>query len=150
MQVIVPSANAILAVMTEETEKNTALLVDDEMMMRQMLKVSIKEAGLTIIGEASNGEDAILLCSKHKPQLVCLDLNMPKMDGLETLKILKPEFPNTVFVIITADASTAKVKEAIDHGASGFILKPFNVGQVTERLNKILAANLVKDKSPAP
>lgn len=65
--------------------KPSVLVVDDDSMMCEMLKLILLGDDYKVIGEASNGQDAIALCAMHKPGLVLLDINMPKMDGLRAL-----------------------------------------------------------------
>ena len=70
----------------EKSEKHSVMVVDDDNMMREMLKFILRSEDYLAIGEASNGQDAIALCARHKPGLVLLDINMPKMDSLQGWK----------------------------------------------------------------
>ena len=116
------------------TQNRRVIVADDEMMMRQVLKAILKEAGFEVIAEVTNGQEVISKCQQLKPDLLCLDINMPKKNGIEALKELRESLPDLQVVMVSGDASTDKVKEAISLGAKGFILKPFNAQQVLSRL----------------
>ena len=70
----------------EKLKKPSAIVVDDDEMMLEMLKFILRSEHYPLVGEASNGQDAIALCARKKPGLVLLDINMPKMDGLQVLE----------------------------------------------------------------
>lgn len=122
-------------------ENNSVLLVDDDSMMREALKLILRSEGYPIAGEASNGEDAIALCAKSNPAIVLLDINMPKMDGLQVLAAIRKAQPEVKVVMVSAEATMDRVKEAIEKGAMGFVVKPFNPAQVLDRM-----AGCVKQK----
>lgn len=67
-----------------------------------------------MVGEASNGEDAIALCEKHQPGLVLLDINMPKMDGLQALEQIRKASPATIVLMVSTEATMDRVREAIE------------------------------------
>jgi two-component system chemotaxis response regulator CheY len=121
-------------------QKIRVLVVDDDKLMRDVLKAILRDEGYTVAGEASNGENALALCDKAAPDVVCLDVNMPGMTGLEVLKTLRKRCPDTKVVMITGDASMSTVREAVGLGAMGYIIKPFNVGRVADSLKACLSA----------
>lgn len=114
------------------------VIADDEMMMRQVLKAILKEGGFEVVGEVTQGDQVVSKCVLHAPDLLCLDINMPKKDGLEALKELHEQMPDLKVIIISGDASSEKVKEAITQGARGFIVKPFSPSQVVSRIEQLL------------
>lgn len=116
------------------------LVVDDDKLMREVLKAILRDEGYTVAGEAGNGEAALALCDKSRPDVVCLDVNMPGMSGLDVLKALRKRCPDTKVVMITGDASMGTVREAVGLGALGYIIKPFNVGRVVDSLKACLSA----------
>lgn len=130
--------------MSQKPEQPTILLVDDDSLMRNTLKIILRAYDFPVAGEAADGEEALSLCRQHRPDVVLLDINMPGMDGLATLQALRHEFPVTRVIMISAEATLEKVKEAIACGADGFIVKPFNAGRV---LKDITAALIKKGKS---
>lgn len=114
----------------------TVLVVDDDSMMREVLKLILYSEDYLVLGEASNGESAIAQCAKLKPDLVLLDINMPKMDGLQALEEIRKTNQVCRIMMVSADATMDRVAEAIEKGASGFVVKPFNAASVLERINK--------------
>lgn len=120
--------------------KPSVLVVDDDSMMREMLKLILLGDDYRVIGEASNGQDAIALCAMHKPGLVLLDINMPKMDGLQALEEIRKISPATIVLMVSAESTMDKVREAIEKGASGFVVKPLNQASVLDRVTMCLKA----------
>jgi YesN/AraC family two-component response regulator len=114
--------------------KPSVLVVDDDHMMREMLKLILHSDDYQVIGEAANGKNAIALCASHKPGLVLLDINMPEMDGLQALEEIRKISPATVVIMVSAEATMDRVSGAIKKGAAGFVVKPLNAASV---LNKI-------------
>ena len=113
------------------------MVVDDNDMMRTLLRGIVRGGGHEVIGEASNGETAISMAERLKPDVVCLDVVMPGKHGLEVLGEIKATRPETEVIMITGSADPETVQEAIMNGASGFVVKPFNAARVLDTLNKI-------------
>lgn len=114
------------------------LIVDDNDLMRSLLRGILRNEEHEVIGEARNGAVALEMVEKAKPDVVFLDVMMPEMDGLETLQQVKTRFPATIVIMITGNPSFANVQESIKRGANGFIVKPFNSAKVTETLQRAL------------
>ena len=112
------------------------LIVDDNDLIRTLLRGILRAEECEIIGEARNGTLALELIEKSKPDIVLLDVLMPEMDGLETLQNIKQQYPEIIVVMITGSPSKDNVKESIQGGASGFIVKPFNSAKVIETLKR--------------
>lgn len=113
------------------------LIVDDAMFMRVALKTMLEKNGYEVIGEAENGADAISKYSILKPDIVTMDITMPKMDGVEALTEIKKKDPNCKIVMISALGQETWVKKAIIIGAKGFIVKPFKEEHVIKTLSKL-------------
>jgi len=124
----------------EKRIKATVVVVDDDSMMREMLKLMLRGEDYAVVGEASNGQDAIMQCEKLKPDLVLLDIMMPKMDGLQALEEIRKVSPESIVLMVSADATMDKVAEAIKKGASGFVVKPLKASSVLDRIETILKA----------
>lgn len=124
----------------EMLKKTSVVVVDDDGMMREMLKLIMRSDAYSVIGEAANGQDAIALCKKLNPGLVLLDINMPKMDGLQALEEIRRVSPASVVIMVSAEATMDRVSEAIKKGAAGFVVKPLNAASVLERVSKCLKA----------
>lgn len=118
--------------------KGTILLVDDSKMSRNMLRAILEEDGYSVIAEASNGEEAIEAYKQKAPDLVTLDITMPKMDGIEALKKLMELNPSVKIIMITAAGQQSKLIEALKHGAKKFITKPFEKAEVIANINEIM------------
>lgn len=118
-------------------KRTTVLIVDDNDMMRSILRGILRGDAYEVTGEARNGAQAIEVAERLKPDIVCLDVMMPEMDGLEALIEIKANQPATQIVMITSSADPATVQNAIQNGASGFIVKPFNAAKVLDTLEKI-------------
>jgi len=112
----------------------TVVVIDDESMMRQMLTLILTSGGYQVVGEAINGQDGIALCEKLKPDLVLLDINMPKMNGLLALEFIREQNPATKVIMVSVESKQVKVAEAIKRGASGFVVKPLNPASVLDRI----------------
>lgn len=108
--------------------------MDDDNVIREILKFILRSGDYSIAGEASNGPDAIQLCSKMQPSVVLLDINMPKMDGLQTMEEIYKVSPATIELMVSADSSMDKVREAIDKGAADFIVKPLNAVTILDKI----------------
>lgn len=121
------------------------LIVDDNDMMRSLLRGILRNGGHNVIGEASNAPTAIEMANRLKPDIVCLDIVMPgEMDGLEALVEIKKDRSQTQVVMITGNADQDTVQEAINNGASGFIVKPFNAARVLDTLEIIMRRSMKK------
>lgn len=112
------------------------MVVDDDSLMREMLKAILRSEYYEVVGEAANGEDAIALCAKLKPGLVLLDINMPKMGGLQALAAIRQTQPDVKIILISADATMDNVSQAVQYGAAGFVIKPFNAGRVLDKVKE--------------
>lgn len=113
------------------------LVVDDSRTSRKMLRRVLENAGHTIIGEGTNGEEGYLKYQELKPELVTLDITMPQLDGLEALQLIKKYDKNAKVIMVTAAGQKDKMIQAIKYGAAEFILKPYeeeNVERIVERV----------------
>ncbi len=124
----------------EKTKRPSIFVVDDDSMMREMLKLILRSEDYYVVGEASNGETAVTQCAKLKPDLALLDITMPIMDGLQALEEIHKVSPSTIVLMVSADATMDKVKEALAKGAAGFIVKPFNPASVLDRIKISITA----------
>ncbi len=117
----------------------TVVIAEDDNVTREILRLILRDGGYDVIGEASNGEAAVGLCADLMPDIVCLDVMMPKLNGIDALKAIKAWDPDTVVLMITMDAAQETVSEALGNGASGYVLKPFNVGKILDTLARAWA-----------
>jgi len=119
------------------------LIVDDALFMRKVLSDILKREGMEIAGEAENGQAAIDKFKELKPDLVTLDVVMPKVGeidgGISALKEIMKADPTAKVVMVSAMGQHALVVEAIQAGAKDFIVKPFQQARVSQALKKVLS-----------
>ncbi|MFX0137496.1 MAG: response regulator [Candidatus Hodarchaeota archaeon] len=119
--------------------KKKVLIVDDAQFTRNMLKNIInKIEQIEVIGEASNGVEAISLYKKLNPDLVTMDLVMPEKGGIEATEEILKVNPKALIVVVSALGQEALVLEAAKKGAKDFIQKPFKTEQILEVMDRIL------------
>lgn len=114
------------------------LVVDDSAFMRMMLKDILGKDGHEVAGESENGDDAVKKYSELQPDLVAMDIVMPKVTGIEAVRRIKQSDPQATIVMISALGQDAMVKEALEAGAKDFIVKPFQREKVIEAVNRAL------------
>lgn len=115
------------------------LIVDDNEVMRALLRGILRNEEYEIVGEARNGAIALEMTDLLRPDIVCMDVEMPEMGGLEALQHIKSTRPETAVVMVTGNASIDNVKVAIQNGACAFIVKPFNAAKVVDTLQRAYA-----------
>ena len=116
------------------------LIVDDTLFMRTLLKNILFSGGHDIVGEAGDGDEATAKYQELKPDLVTMDVVMPKVNGIEALKGIKTIDPNAKVVMCTAVGQEQMVKLAIKTGAKGYIVKPFQAPKVLEEIKNVLGS----------
>lgn len=118
---------------------NSILIVDDAHFMRTVLKDIIKKNGLAKeVFEAKDGVDGVKLYQKTHPDLVTLDVNMPRADGIQALRAILKINPKAKVVMITSVADKHTVQDAMKLGARDYVIKPFDRSNVPLVLNKVL------------
>jgi two-component system chemotaxis response regulator CheY len=115
------------------------LIVDDAAFMRKVLTDSLTQGGHEVVGEASNGKDAVTRFQEVSPELTTLDITMPEVDGLEALRDILATDPSARVIMCSALGTEDKVLEAIRLGAKDFVVKPFQPERVLEAVARALA-----------
>jgi two-component system, chemotaxis family, chemotaxis protein CheY len=110
------------------------LIADDDRTTRLILRMLLNENYFDVVGEAADGAKAVELWEKLRPDIVFMDIDMPKLNGHEATMRIRQQSATTGIVIISALASAKNVKQAIDSGANGFVVKPFNTTRVVEAI----------------
>ena len=119
-------------------DEGKVLICDDSILARKQIKDIIAIAGAPTIFEASDGEKAIEIYKEHKPDLVFLDIVMPKKDGNITINEIMEFNPDAKIIIVSSVGTHTQLKCALEAGAVDFIQKPINKVQIIDALNKYL------------
>lgn len=114
----------------------SVLIVDDAPMMRKMLRDILQGAGYNIIGEAEDGVDGVAKFKFLSPDVTILDINMPKMDGIEALEEIMKCDPDATVIICSDIGMHTKVVEGIRKGAKEYIIKPFHPDVVIHSIER--------------
>ena len=112
------------------------LIVDDYDMTRTLLRIILRGQNFEVVGDATDGQMAVEMCQRLKPDIMLLDVVMPKMNGLEVLAKLQSMNALPLVLMVTSAEEERVVSQAMQSGASGYILKPFNTASVIETLNE--------------
>jgi len=122
--------------------KQKILIVDDEPDILELVEYNLKKEGYQVF-VASNGQDGIAVARKVHPDLVILDIMMPKMDGIEACRLMRaiPEFKNTFMVFLTARSEEYSEIAGFNVGADDYIAKPIKPRALVSRINAILRRN---------
>lgn len=117
-------------------KNKTILIIDDEEPIRDLLKLTLKSAGFDTILESSNGEDGLALAARYKPDLILLDLMLPRMDGLSVCRHLKnsPDTKMIPIIMLTAKSDESDIVVGLEMGANDYITKPFSRKVLTARI----------------
>ncbi|MDD3765729.1 MAG: response regulator [Eubacteriales bacterium] len=113
------------------------MVVDDAAFMRASLKMLLERNGYEVVAEAENGEAAVKKYQQLMPDIVTMDITMPKMDGIKSIQAIRAINENANIVVISALGKEELVREAIVLGAKGFILKPIKEEHLINTLSKI-------------
>ena len=133
------------------TNEITCLIVDDHEVVREGLRLSLSRAPhIRVIGEAGDGESAIALAERRRPDVVIMDVRMPGMDGLEATKILTEKVPETAVLIFTAYSERSLLSRGLESGAKGYILKEAPHQTLLRAIEKVAAGEGYVDPALMP
>lgn len=125
-------------------EKIKVLLADDEKLVVDGLKIILETyEDIAVVGTAYNGEEALKECRKSSPDVVLMDIRMPKSDGVTGTKLIKKEFSDTKILILTTFNDVQYIHEALKYGASGYILKDSDYDLIYEGIKACIKGNVV-------
>lgn len=102
----------------------TIVIADDEPIARMDIREILEGAGYAVLGEVSDGFDAVEMCRKHKPDLVLMDIKMPLLDGLKASRVIRDEKTAGGILLLTAYSDKEFVGQATDVGVMGYLVKP--------------------------
>jgi DNA-binding NarL/FixJ family response regulator len=139
-----------------ENEVIRVLLVDDHRILREGLRALLSEqAGLVVVGDASDGEEAVALVAESLPDVVVMDMVMPRMSGLEATALIRKLHPEVRVLILSMHDDDEYVQRVIQAGASGYVLKGVAAGDLVRAIREVhggssflqptIAAKLIED-----
>jgi DNA-binding NarL/FixJ family response regulator len=115
------------------------LIADDHALVRSGLRSMLeREPGFEIIGEAEDGREAVELCRSLRPDLVLMDVRMPRMDGLEATRTIKQECPEIGVLMVTMHENPDYMLEAIKAGAAGYVLKDAPLDELISAARRVV------------
>lgn len=130
-----------------KSEPVRLVIADDHELARAGLRSMLTgQRGLEVIGEATNGREALALCRHLKPDLALLDVRMPEMDGLVATRAIKQECPATSVILITIHDNPEYLLEALKAGAAGYLLKDVSQGELVRALRRVLRGESILDE----
>lgn len=113
------------------------LLAEDHKMVRQGTRLYLESMGVEVIGEATNGREAIELAKQLQPDVVVMDIHLPELTGVEATRRIHHDYPDIRILVLTAYNEPAYVHALLDAGADGFILKTAELSELYKALNEI-------------
>lgn len=114
------------------------LIADDQEMIRESLQIVLSNrAGLEVIGTAANGQEVIQNVRQERPDVILMDIRMPKMDGVQCTKIIKENYPEIKIIILTTFDDDEFVFNALKYGASGYLLKGVSMDELVRAINTV-------------
>lgn len=117
------------------------MVVDDSSVMRRAIQRYSSSLELSVVATAKDGQEALALFKEKRPDIVTLDITMPKMDGLHALKEMLRLKPDTCVLVVTALSDHATGIQALRLGAKGFLNKPFREEELVAELNHIMGGD---------
>jgi len=133
------------------SEPITCLIVDDHEVVREGLRLSLSRSeNIRVVGEAADGEAAVTLARRRKPNVVILDVRMPGMDGLAAAKEITSEIPETAVLMFTAFAERSLLTRGLESGAKGYILKEAPHQTIVRAIQKVADGDGYVDSALMP
>ncbi len=122
------------------------MIVDDSNIIRNRIERSLRDLNIEVVATANNGEVAIQLFKEHHPDLITMDLTMPKVDGLECIQQIKALSADVSILVVSALSDRKTGLKALQYGARGFICKPFTEEQLVLALGKLIQQKQLQQK----
>ena len=114
------------------------LLAEDHLLMREGIRRLLQqEEGLVVVGEASDGEEAVKLASELKPDVIIMDVAMPKVNGIEATKAIKAQYPNIAVLVLSAHDNDEYVFALLEAGAAGYLLKTASGDELVNAIRSV-------------
>lgn len=124
------------------TKQISVLLIDDHAMFRQAMAAFVQTPTIRVVGECGDALKAVAMAEELRPDVVVLDISMPGWNGLDICQELKRRIPGVHVLIATMHRNEQYVVRALEHGASGYVLKDAAAGQLIEAIETVTSGNL--------
>lgn len=121
------------------------LLAEDHKMVRQGTRLYLESMDVTIVGEATNGREAVEMAGTLQPDVVVMDIHLPELTGVEATRRIRHEYPEIRILVLTAYDEPAYVHALLDAGADGFILKTAELAELYKALNEVAVGRRAYD-----
>lgn len=122
------------------------LIVDDDLLVCQSLRLLLgKEEDLEIVNIAANGQEAIELCQREQPDVILMDIQMPVMNGIESTKRIKEQWPTVQIMMLTTFQDEKNIRHALKAGAEGYILKSASIENMAHQIRALNTGSTVLD-----
>lgn len=131
-------------------DKIRIVIADDHAVVREGTRALLeKEADMEVVGEAADGEEAVKLIEKTKPDVAVLDIAMPKLSGIRVTRKIKPRFPSTAILVLTAYDNDEYIFALLEAGAAGYLLKDAHGREIVDAIRSIYSGESVLHPSIA-
>ena len=120
----------------------TVLLADDHLIVRQGIKTMLEQAGLQVVGEAANGQEALRLAAANQPDVAVLDLTMTMLNGTDAARAIRHAVPKTKILILTVHREDQYVRDALQAGIDGYVLKTQATEDLLQAITEVLRGSM--------
>lgn len=121
------------------------LLAEDHRIVRQGTRLYLENQGVTIVGEATNGREAVEMARQYRPDVVIMDIHLPELTGIEATRRIRHELPEVCVLVLTAYDDPAYIHALLDAGADGFVLKTAELAELLAALKEVVAGGRAYD-----
>jgi DNA-binding NarL/FixJ family response regulator len=111
------------------------MVVDDQALVREGLTILLQAAGISPVAVAADGEEAVRLAARHRPDVILMDLRMPLLDGVEATRRIRAAQPETEIVVLTTHADEASILDALRAGARGYLTKDAGIAEISRAVH---------------
>ena len=119
------------------------LIADDHTMVREGLRWALEHAGLDVVGEAADGEEAVEMAEQYRPDVVLMDLSLPVLSGAAATKRIRTLVPNTSVLVLSMLSDDTAVSSALDAGAGGYLVKDCTTTEIVDAVNRVAGGERV-------
>jgi DNA-binding NarL/FixJ family response regulator len=113
------------------------LIADDHTMVREGLRWALEHAGLDVVGEAADGEEAVDMAEQHRPDVVLMDLSLPVLSGVAATKRIRTLVPDTSVLVLSMLSDETAVSSALDAGAGGYLVKDCTTSEIVDAIGRV-------------